>query len=195
MSNRIAYDGQMVHAPTPRASGQIGAVLGPSMWFDCTGNSQSNEKWCPGEGKQVINLLKQLGIAGITEPDLFVISPFKQVVEEMKLCLRRESDSFAELGLDINAWIRNRIGTIHTVQGQEAEAVFLVLGAQGRSNSGARGWAAGAPNILNVAVSRAKQNIYVIGSYADWSTIGHARELASLRQFGGPPQAPSGVSA
>lgn len=194
MSNRIAYDGQMVHAPTPRAPGQIGTVLGASTWFDCYQNNQPKEKWCPAEGEQVIKLLKQLALAGIAEPDLFIISPFKQVVDGMKLCLKQERDSFSALGVDIHAWVQNRIGTIHTVQGQEAEAVFLVLGAQGLANFGARSWAASAPNILNVAVSRAKQNIYVIGSYADWSTIGHARELASVRQFGGPLPVPLGVS-
>jgi hypothetical protein len=41
-------------------------------------------------------------------------------------------------------------------------------------------WAAGTPNILNVAVSRAKQNLYVVGSYGAWSGVGHARELASI---------------
>src|SRR6266446_2822176 len=33
VSNKIAYDGQMVHAPGPRDAGAIGAVLGPSKWF------------------------------------------------------------------------------------------------------------------------------------------------------------------
>lgn len=35
------------------------------------------------------------------------------------------------------------------------------------------------PNILNVAVSRAKQSLYVVGSYGAWSEVGYARELGS----------------
>jgi hypothetical protein len=49
----------------------------------------------------------------------------------------------------------------------------LVLGAPKASQSGARSWAAGTPNILNVAVSRAKQDLYVIGSHGAWSGVGH----------------------
>jgi len=44
--------------------------------------------------------------------------------------------------------------------------------------TGARGWAAYTPNVLNVMVSRAKQNFYVIGSHAAWAPVGHFRDLA-----------------
>jgi len=47
------------------------------------------------------------------------------------------------------------------------------------SHKGARDWATSTPNILNVAVSRAKKNLYVIGSHTAWSQAGHARELSS----------------
>lgn len=47
ISNRIAYDGQMVHAPGPRMTGAIGAILGPSKWLDIDGEADS--KWCPAE--------------------------------------------------------------------------------------------------------------------------------------------------
>jgi superfamily I DNA and/or RNA helicase len=60
--------------------------------------------------------------------------------------------------------------------------VILVLGAPNASQNGARSWAAGTPNILNVAVSRAKQDFYVIGSRGAWSGVGHGRELASSLQ-------------
>lgn len=43
LSNRIAYDGQMVHAPGLRkmgASGAIGTALGPSKWFDIDGDAE-----------------------------------------------------------------------------------------------------------------------------------------------------------
>lgn len=73
----------------------------------------------------------------------------------------------------------NRIGTIHTFQGREADSVILLLGAPKAAQNGARSWAAGTPNILNVAVSRAKKSLYVVGSYGAWSGVGYARELAS----------------
>lgn len=178
ISNRIAYDGQMVHAPGLRKAESIGAALGPSVWLDIDGDADS--KWCPAEGELVIGLLNELASAGITEPDLFIITPFRIVAQELRRRLEREAATFAALEVDIREWATDRIGTIHTVQGREADSVILVLGAPKASQSGARSWAAGTPNILNVAVSRAKQNLYVVGSYGAWSGVGHARELATM---------------
>jgi hypothetical protein len=46
-----------------------------------------------------------------------------------------------------------------------------VLGsAPGNKGAGSRAWAAAKPNVLNVAVTRAKSAIYVIGNRADWSS-------------------------
>ncbi|MEO4002118.1 DEAD/DEAH box helicase [Mesorhizobium sp. CAU 1732] len=180
ISNRIAYDGQMVHAPAPRDAGEVGSVLGPTKWLDIDG--EADTKWCAAEGDVVVAMLRKLTSAGVTEPDLFIITPFRVVAQEMRRRLRQEKDLVERLNIDIEEWTEDRVGTIHTVQGREAESVILLLGAPAASQHGARNWAAGTPNILNVAVSRAKQNFYVVGSYAAWSSVGHARELASLRR-------------
>ena len=177
VSNKIAYDGQMVHAPGPRDAGAVGAALGPSKWLDI--DSEADSKWCPAEGELVVTLLKKIAAEGVTDPDLFIITPFRIVAQELRRRLERESQLFSALRVDAREWANNRVGTIHTVQGREADAVILVLGAPKASQNGARAWAAGPPNILNVAVSRAKQNLYVVGSYGAWSGVGHARELSS----------------
>ncbi|WP_194240608.1 DEAD/DEAH box helicase [Gilliamella sp. ESL0250] len=176
ISNHIAYDGQMVYAAGHHQPGVIGNILGSSCWFDL--NGQADTKWCPDEGKIVIELLNKIAHQGITEPDLFIITPFKIVANELRNCLRKEKDLFEKLNINLNQWIIDRIGTIHTVQGREADSVILVLGAPENKHNGARLWAAGTPNIINVAASRAKQNFYVIGSYASWSGVGHCRIMA-----------------
>lgn len=178
ISNRIAYDGQMVHAPGPRDTGLVGATLGASQWFDVDGDATS--KWCPAEGELVVSLFAQLARAGVRDPDIFIITPFRIVAQELRRRLERERSLFQSMNIDLTAWLNDRVGTIHTVQGREAESVLLVLGAPMASQHGARSWAASTPNILNVAVSRAKQNLYVIGSYGAWSGIGHATTLAEL---------------
>jgi AAA domain len=176
ISNRIAYDGQMVHAPGSKHS-TIGNILGASSWHNVDGDADS--KWSPDEGEQVVSLLSEIADAGLRNPDAFVITPFRIVAQELRTRLKAERELFAQFGVDVDEWLKDRVGTIHTVQGREAEAVILVLGAPKASQNGARAWAAGTPNILNVAVSRAKQRLYVVGSHGAWRGIGHAKDLAS----------------
>jgi superfamily I DNA and/or RNA helicase len=54
------------------------------------------------------------------------------------------------------------------MQGKEADVVILVLGTDSSAAGKARDWVGTAPNLLNVAVSRAKRRLYVIGGYAEW---------------------------
>ncbi len=176
IANAIAYDNQMVHAAGSRMPGRVGELLGPSTWFDIDGDAIS--KWCAAEGEHVVGLLRTLADDGIVRPDLFIVTPFRIVAQEMRRRLEREAGLLSVLGLEGRDWLRDRVGTVHTVQGREAETVLLVLGAPAAAQGGARAWAAGTPNVLNVAVSRAKQNLYVVGSYGAWRGVGHASELS-----------------
>ncbi len=88
--------------------------------------------------------------------NIFMISPFRQVVMQLKAVGRRYQ-------LDV----QNHVGTIHTTQGKESDVVFLVLGGN-PINPGAKDWAAEKPNLLNVAASRAKRRLYIIGDKAEW---------------------------
>ena len=65
------------------------------------------------------------------------------------------------------------------VQGREAEAVIFVLGAPLAQQRGARGWAGGQPNLLNVAITRAQERLYVIGNRK--MLIENAAKIAELR--------------
>jgi superfamily I DNA and/or RNA helicase len=176
VSNRIAYDGQMVHAVDVAASGPIGSVLGASAWLNVDG--QADSKWCPDEGEIVVRLLNRLAAAGVRDPDVYVITPFRIVANELHRRLERETPLFQRLGVEVDTWLQHRVGTIHTFQGKEAEAVVAVLGAPMNGQQGARRWASATPNILNVLVSRAKSRLYVVGSRAAWGELGHARTLA-----------------
>jgi superfamily I DNA and/or RNA helicase len=110
------------------------------------------------------------------KPDLYVITPFVIVADRLRQTIR-ESDVLRGWVEDEWHWINERIGTIHTAQGREAEAVILVLEAPHPTQTGARGWAGGRPNLLNVAVTRAKEAIYVVGNRRLWREAGLFREL------------------
>ncbi|MBR7652942.1 DNA2/NAM7 family helicase [Brucella oryzae] len=175
VSNSIAYAGQMVHAVGPQKPGPIGSVLGRSRWIDVNGDAET--KWCPDEGDAVVQMLRELAASDVTNPDVFIITPFKIVEQEMRRRLDREIDLLRTFGVNIDEWSRDRVGTIHTFQGREADTVILLLGAPKASQHRARQWAASPPNIINVAVSRAKQNLYVVGSAAAWAGAGTSLQV------------------
>ncbi len=175
VSNSIAYAGQMVHAAGPKKLGPIGSALGRSRWIDVNGDAET--KWCPDEGDAVVRMLKELAASGITNPDVFIITPFKIVEQKMRRRLDSETDLQRVFGIKLDEWSRDHVGTIHTFQGREADTVILLLGAPKASQQRARQWAASPPNIINVAVSRAKQNLYVVGSAAAWAGAGTSLQV------------------
>jgi superfamily I DNA and/or RNA helicase len=87
---------------------------------------------------------------------VFVITPFRDVARVIETWPRREGYK----GL--------RSGTIHTAQGKEADVVIFVLGGD-PAKEGAKDWAAETPNLVNVAVSRARRRLYVVGHAESWS--------------------------
>ncbi|OVZ66340.1 hypothetical protein CDO46_01160 [Pigmentiphaga sp. NML030171] len=167
ISNSIAYENLMVQAKVSRNSA-IRDVLGPSRWIDIEGRGQ--EKWCPQEGDALLGLVQQLRERGCT-PDFYIVTPFVVVQDRTRERLRSSGvlEGWVE---NPYQWMRDRVGTVHTVQGREAEAVFFILGAPDAQQRGARGWAGGRPNLLNVATTRAKEALYVIGNRSLWKAAG-----------------------
>jgi hypothetical protein len=172
IANRVAYEGMMVQAKRPGAS-PIRDRLGPARWIHVEGSGQ--DKWCEAEGRAALEMLEDMVEAGIT-PDLYLVTPFVVVADGLRRMIRESAVLRAALP-DIDNWVRNRVGTVHTVQGREAEAVIFVLGAPNADQTGARGWAGKSPNLLNVAVTRAKEVVYVIGNRSLWQSAGVFSDL------------------
>lgn len=70
------------------------------------------------------------------------------------------------------------MGTVHTTQGKEADIVVMVLGTAA-SAAGSRQWASRSPNLLNVAVTRARRRLIVIGDRTTWSRHRYFSTLAA----------------
>src|SRR5690606_29899031 len=70
----------------------------------------------------------------------------------------------------LRSWCRERVGTVHTFQGKEESQVWMVLGCDVQTK-GAAQWAAGKPNLFNVALTRAKHRFFVIGSVELWAGL------------------------
>ena len=168
VSNEIAYAGLMVQAKQSKPS-RIRETLGPSAWFDVEGGIVE-DKWSAAEGATLVCLLHRLANAGVP-PNVYVVSPFVVVAERLRQIIR-EDEALKEWLGNARTWAAERVGTVHTVQGREAEAVFFVLGAPRREQNGARSWAGARPNLLNVAATRAQEVLYVIGNRTLWREAG-----------------------
>ncbi|MEH3053369.1 MAG: AAA domain-containing protein [Patulibacter minatonensis] len=175
--NAIAYGGRMVNATAERSAHP--ALRVPSCWLDVPqGPSDPRARgrrgdghWRPAEGERLDDLLAHLHREGYDFSELFAVSPFRDVARQLEQRARHHRGMTG--------------GTVHTIQGREADTVILVLGGD-PARHGARAWAAAKPNLLNVAVSRARQRLYVIGDHAAWAHLPYFRELAGLRRV--PPR-------
>lgn len=155
LSNQIAYGGLMIDATDPALAEDFAdryPTLPPSSWIDVRSEA-SQGHWIPAEGDEVDRILTQLQAIGFDFSEVLAIGPFRDVARQ----LAQRGQRYRGL----------RAGTIHTAQGKEADVVILVLGSE-PARDGARAWAASRPNLLNVAVSRARRRLYVIGDREAW---------------------------
>ncbi len=163
ISNAIAYNGQMVRVGADAPAEPAIANDLSSGWIDVVGEGEAGTHLIPAEVEIVGDLLKRLKA---DSGGIFVISPFKSVAET---CANRYNDKEQKI----------ECGTIHTFQGKEADIVLLILGTTAVDKR-ARDWVAASPNMLNVAVTRARHRLYVIGNRAAWSAHRHFDQLARM---------------
>ncbi|MFI6309868.1 DEAD/DEAH box helicase [Nocardia fusca] len=206
ISNTIAYDGMMVFGTAPRSPYPL---VANNVWMDVQ-SAAADGKWIPAEGRVLTRALDLIearlrrslseelaagspplwatSAAGRVDPleaelrrrmaeSVFVISPFREVKAGLLKVTRGRLPT-------------NRVGTVHTTQGKEADTVVLVLGTRA-DRRGARDWAATSPNLLNVAVSRARRRLIVIGNHTAWSRHRYFSELAGHADFE-PTEPPAG---
>jgi superfamily I DNA and/or RNA helicase len=189
LTNRIAYDGRMVFATAEGAS-PIRDVLGPSAWIDV--DAPSADKWVEAEGRLIAAAVSQLCRILPELPDLYVICPFKMPSRRLRTLLDTPDVLPDFSKTERKEWIERRVGTVHTFQGKEAEAVILMLGAGRGAKAGSRVWAGETPNLLNVAATRAKRVLYVVGNRTEWQGAGVFAEAARMLQ---PRSGPAWLSA
>jgi superfamily I DNA and/or RNA helicase len=186
ISNTIAYNGSMVlgdgkieqearitngHsddyiAPRP--------LLGDSCWIDVPTDQGGDGHFMPAHANIAVSIVREFVVRGWGKdirsdglPDLYVISPFRTAANGVSRLLLSRGNRWAP-GVPwttVKTWVGARVGTVHTAQGKEAEAVVLLLGGKTR---GAIQWVTGTPNVLNVAVTRAKRRLYIIGDWEVW---------------------------
>lgn len=185
ISNALSYGGIMKKkSMEPKEETKRLFCWYHSLWFNIKGKEQGGgNHFVPRQGSYVLEIVKQSfkkynGLGGGKEPDIFIISPFKTVAESMKQYIAKEKD---ELGVDskkLYRWMHNHIGTVHTFQGQGAHEVIFLLGCDADSGDGTINFVNA--NIVNVAVTRAKSRLYVVGDYDKWRINPNIRVMQDI---------------
>lgn len=176
ISNQISYGNTMLNEtkaldPQNEKDGcLLDTFLFPSSQWINVGGSEVGAKnhYVEEQGERIA----QMVLASFERsedkrrPSIFIISPFKTVVSGIKQHLGQ----VAHEGIGDEEWdgfIKANIGTVHTFQGKEANEVIFALGCDVSEGCvGAIEFVNA--NIVNVAASRAKYRLYVIGDYAAW---------------------------
>ena len=183
ISNEISYGGRMLNETFDLKGDDPKRDLfywRSSQWFNAPGSEKGNrnhyvDKQGDFAAKIVVEAFAHRAEKGITEvPSLYVISPFKSVkVEFVDYLKKNKAELFGTAGCnepDDGCWkkfLRDNIGTVHAFQGKEADEVVFLLGCDSTSR-GTVEWVA--PNVVNVAASRAKFRLYVVGDFEVWKS-------------------------
>ena len=160
IANAIAYEGKMVYGA---GTDRLGGAVPWSRWLDASAEAGEGH-WIPGQGQRALDaMLKLVGYQPRDEDGrlrAFVITPFSEVARKMRELLATRYD-----WVDVNAMC----GTVHTFQGKEADYVVFLLGGDPRKPGVISRFAGRSPNLVNVAVTRARKRLYVLGKREYWT--------------------------
>lgn len=180
ISNRIAYDNTMYCSTSnPKNS----SVNFQTAFVHCKGKVQGRHFV-----KEQAIKIKEILTSEINNtknlPDVFVITPFSEISYSLNSFLFQhlihEVKKYREIDHpEMGKWLKSHIGTVHTFQGKEAEGVILCLGLD-ETTKGAANWASQKPNLLNVAITRAKYRFIAIGDGDIWLKQAYFNHLSKL---------------
>lgn len=175
IANAIAYENKMVYGG---GKDQLGATVPCSQWIDVSADDNDGH-WIPSQGERVVRIVKKLVGSQLRNSEgklrAFVITPFSKVAEKITDLLAREF-----------SWkdAKEMCGTVHTFQGKEADFVVFLLGGDPKKPGVISTFAGKNPNLVNVAVTRAKKRLYVVGNRKYWTgrtdTHGYYRHTAEV---------------
>jgi len=187
ISNQVAYDERMMCETKPPNTNKEFA-LEHSCWFDIRGAVRGEKDHSvPAQTEFVARLIQKAVDVYKGLPPVYIITPFNTVKNTLHENLRGIlKSSLPALTEDsIQKWLNKNCGTIHTFQGKEADEVILVLGCDDASSQGAAQWAGQKPNLINVAASRAKYRLAVVGDFDLWRRIDFVNVACKFLEISG----------
>ena len=184
VANELSYGGFMINK-TIDSDDPIDPCK-ESCWitYDASNieSSTGKDRYIQVQGQIAFELIQKLRARNAEFKDIFIITPFTSVAHGFKTYMQSISDDIVNWTDKDNksGWLKDNIGTVHTFQGKEAKVVIYMLGCQsdGTAN-GAIKWVNA--NNVNVAFTRAKEYIYVIGDATKWAELN--KNLAFAQRY------------
>jgi hypothetical protein len=180
ISNSIAYDNTMYNSTSKPYNISIKFQ---TSFIHCKGNV-TGRHFVQEQADIIKEILKDEINFNKNLPDVFVITPFSEISYSLNSFLFKhlmnEVKQYKEITTnEMSDWLKTHIGTVHTFQGKQAEGVILCLGLDEKSK-GAANWASQKPNLLNVAVTRAKYRFIAVGDKDIWNKQAYFNQLIKL---------------
>ena len=169
-SNRQFYAGRMTMCGTARPPAGMSAV----EWVQVSGRCErgaGNSSWQNGLEAATVAARVAEDLASYRRGNLSVgvVTPFAPQARAILSALRREGIDTDREGIEV--------ATAHRFQGAERDVIYFSPVIDGRSSRQVAGFAAD-PNLLNVALTRARCRLVVVGSEA--ACRNHPNHLAEL---------------
>lgn len=184
VANDLSYGGFMINKTLDTK--ETIDLCKESCWitYDASNieSTTGKDRYIQVQGQIAFELIQKLRARNTKFKDIFIITPFTSVAYGFKKYMESLSNDIVNWTKEDNKkdWLDDNIGTVHTFQGKEAKVVIYMLGCQsdGAAN-GAIKWVNA--NNVNVAFTRAKEYIYVIGDATKWAELN--KNLAFAQRY------------
>ena len=163
ISNRLFYHGALAVLTDTNGPGRVAVDAPPLAWCHVSGEAErrhDSRSWRNvAEAQAAAACVRELLETLPVEATVGVVTPYRAQCDEIKRRLRGISE-------------RVRVGTAHAFQGGERDVIVLSLVAASNQPPRSFDWADHQPELWNVAITRARSAVVVVGDQDVWGERG-----------------------